>query len=326
MCLSSQIGIRDRCIDNSTPAYYINDLPGISNAFLSKVTTQEDQSFFDLFDKQVTFAENELKSIIRTQLKPKFKAKSVLRQGNVAKFKDLNQATLSSGTNPFDGFRIQLAKSEYLKLFIHKVWIHTGNTDTVNISLFDLDQGKELQTTTLTGVTDEIVEKEVNWSISNDYNFKDLFIGHDNSTYYKSYISWCKTCSSRFLTYKEGLRFSARSIQGNKVESNLRMLTHGSMNFSYSLVCDMDAFICQSRDLWALSMLYLVGKKIIETARYENTRFNHLITLESDLDSLMEMYEEKFRLNISEGLQNIKIPKDICFECSNPTKIMVNLP
>ena len=325
MCLTGLVGIRNRCGDTSTPIHYIDDLPAIDTQLLSKSTSSDDSSLYDLVDKQIELAEKYIIEAVRKQLNPKFESRSVINNGSIAKFGE--RVSSVSRIGDFDGFRLQLGRSDYLKLLIHKVWIHTTNTDTINIKLYDLAQGKELQSTTVTGVADEIVEAELNWEVSNETSFKDLFLGHDHSSYYKATVKGCASCNGyKVRNGTNSARFYQKSISGTKIASNLDNLPDASMSFSYSVRCDFENFLCESRNLWGLAMLHKTAQNIYEQARFNTGRFNDLIVHSADLDLLIEKSENEFNMNMREALQGLEIPKGVCFKCANPVRLMTKLP
>ncbi len=86
---------------------------------------------------------------------------------------------------------------------------------------------------------------------------------------------------------------------------------------NYNLRCDISEFICTSKDLFKMALLYKLGANILLERRI-TTRMNKftMVLSEEKMMALMEEYEDKYDKLMAATMDNMNANEDaVCFSC-----------
>ena len=196
------------------------------------------------------------------------------------------------------------------------------------IRVFDLIQNKEIDSFTITAVADEIASVDLLKSYQAHKQRLDLIFVYDASdAAYETYLSaGCKGCSGgdRFVTYS-----SIEIAQAaQKIQNNIDGGTGGTggLSLTYNLECDLEAFVCSMREMFAAPALYLWASEVAKSVS-QSDRFNSVVRLPNkNWEEKQEEWEIKFTELLDSRLENLKIPQDECFTCRGGINKRVLIP
>jgi hypothetical protein len=150
-CLTDYVGLRG-CGDTTPPSgLYVNDLPGISNEILVKLTNQENATYVDVWNMIQQRAGLRFSLDVREAMGKHYKLNSLMQGINVGN--DVGGASVSTPAN-LAGFTIEMIDANYefvpsplASIHLQQIVFYSDNQyQSIDFYVFDLDTGDLLGT------------------------------------------------------------------------------------------------------------------------------------------------------------------------------------
>lgn len=330
-CLKNIVGVRG--CGEIPSVLYVQQLTGISIADFDKAISNEKQAALPALQEIINFSTQETVEAIRQYLTTKYSLKSFIDNNVLGYYYDDKQI-VDEIPDYLTGYQIRIDKTPYLNFYISTLSLFIDVSGTVNVKIYDLIQGKLLDTIPVTAVAGEIVTVTVDKSYYTHKQRLNLFVGYSSVGSYKTSYThpytdwgneWCNSCfcDGGYIYFRSAKVVSDAQKINQDIESN----TYGAgLSLSYSLQCSFDEYLCNIRNQLAFPILYKAGEKIMEEMKYSR-RFNGIITaFNTDFGELRDMYAAKHINAMNDIMQSANIPDSLCFHCKAGASTHVNLP
>lgn len=324
-CLVNLVGVKKPCDDDtpSTSGYYLQNLDYIDFSTADAII-KNDMSAEEYLQRKLDFATNYLSTDFQTKLGQKFIQWTVLEK-TVAGFYQQNKQSIPGIAGMLKGIQLEVLQFPFLQLYLSSLTLFVDFTGNLPVHIFDLTQGKLLDTITVPAIAGETVMIDVSKSYPTNGQALNIFIGYDsglangyNTTVYQNSISGCRRCPGSTRPENKYVWVFAKKlpIAGPKIDQNTQSVNDtGGLSINYSLQCSVTGFLCSIKNQLALPLLYRAGYEILMDA-LTSTRKNPLVLLQKDeMATLTSYYDEQYDKAITNLLQNLRIPNDICFTC-----------
>jgi len=336
-CLDNLVGVRG--CGSTAKDFYVNDLTGINIPDFDKAISLEHKNASAALQDIVSFATAYVDRNIGNGLGNKYQLKSFI-ENNVLGYYYEDKEQIAAQATYLTGYEIKIDSVPYLNLFLQGLNLFVNTTGSVPIYVYDLIQGKLLDTVTVSAVAGEIVTlNDIDLTYATNKQRLHLFIGYASTfaSYKTSYISPfvsmrinedCNNfCSG---TYRNGFIYfrSAKILASNpKTNAYLESNDYGSgLSINYSLQCSFTEVLCNARNMMALPILYKAGELIMKELKHSR-RLTGVVTIYAkNHDELMKEYEMEYNKQVQDFLLNMVIPDSVCFSCTPQVKTRVALP
>jgi len=326
-CLKNLVGIKGRDMNVHV---FVNTLPGISVIDFDKAVSNEWRNAFVRIDELINLAIQEVHQDVQNALLGKYELKTFIENDVIGYFQE-NQVVMPAVTGNKTGIQIRCALTPYLKLFIRQLKLFCNYTGTVNLEVWDLTQNKLLNTFPVNVVAGLPSTVTTDLEILTNKQRLDLFIGYE-STFdsYKTLLTAYTDDAGTLSTWLNSWLF----VRGCAIKNGLPMLWENfngnsgtaGISLDYSLQCSFDEKLCNIKGLLALPIQYKTGALMMKEMRYSK-RLNGVVTCyNNDYKELQADYENEYQLRMSQLMQNMSLPADLCFSCASPTQTRSILP
>jgi len=330
-CFEGLVGLKNTCLSNtdllamSSSGLWLQNLTGFPGIKIADASINEEyKTGIDLIRQSLDNAIKELSIQFRTHLSNKLQHDSIVENETVGFF-NKDRKIKPAQTNYWRGIRVELKNKSHFELFISTVSLLLNSVEVVDLKIFDLTNGLELKSIAITTIQGVPVTVQTNESFFKDGQRLDLFIGYLSiESSLNTTITGCHSCKR-----VDHVRITAAKILNSvpKTTANIESASDtGGLSINYSLSCTVDAFLCQSKNLFAWALLHKWGSNVMSEAVYSR-RLNSLINLDSELNkALGQDYENIYMASMSAVLNNTTLPNDICFKCKPPVRNVVRVP
>lgn len=324
-CFDNLIGLKGGCgNDNlSTNALYLNTL-GISREFIESIINEDYEDVDSFLSDKIFLASDQIKNDIYGHFTSKFNVTSIIEGVRLGQFYDY--PTLVPAIQGYKGLQMRIwNETTFAKLYVSTIKTYFAYTGEVDLLVYDLKQGKLLDTITIDSIANEIVETRIDKvykSEGEDLNIVFIYDASSFQSYATSFLNaGCVTCNrggaymqnkyvySTGVTFDDGEPITQTYLNG---QSDL-----GGISLVYSLECDHDAWICTHANFFVSAMLYKTAYLI---SQYADLMSNTYSTANIDREKLkerMEYYEFEYNKRLEAGVKNLKLPSgDVCFSCN----------
>ena len=336
-CLDNLVGVRG--CGSTAKDFYVNDLTGINIPDFDNAISKEHTNASAALQDIVSFACKFVERNVSNALGTKYQLKSFIDNNVLGYYYD-DKELISAQATYLTGYEIKIDSTPYLNMFLQGVSLFVNHTGDVPIYVYDLLQGKLLDTITVSAVAGEIVSlADLDLNYPTNKQRLHLFIGYAStfSSYKTSYISpfvgmqvnedCNNNCSG---TYRNGYIYfrAAKILDSNpKTNSYLESNDYGSgLSVNYSLQCSFTEVICNARNMVAMPILYKAGELIMKELKHSR-RLTGVVTVYSkNHDELMKEYQMEYSKQMEDFLLNMSLPDSVCFSCTPSIKTRVALP
>ncbi|HWB63522.1 MAG TPA: hypothetical protein VG603_08450 [Chitinophagales bacterium] len=334
-CLKDVVGVRDCGAgqpDTQTghSLVYLQSLPGISVTDFDKAINNESRNALSRIDELLGLAIQEVSLDVQNALQGKYELRTFIENDVIGFFQD-DKVLMPAQTGSLTGLEIRMNLTPYLKLFIRQVKLFCNYTGSVDVKIYDLVQGKLLDTVTIDAVAGQVAVVPVDLEYMNDRQRLHLFIGYESAfDSYKTLLSTFTDDGGITSSYTNSWMFFRGAKLGNSVPK-LRENLYGNsgtagLSISYSLQCSFDEHLCNIKKLLAMPILYKAGALIMKEMKYSK-RLNGVITCYAqDHLELMNSYNEEYNLRMAQLFQNMNMPASSCFSCASMVEARSVLP
>jgi hypothetical protein len=323
-CLTDYVGLRG-CGDTTPPSgLYVNDLPGISNEILVKLTNQETATYVDVWNMIQQRAGLRFSLDVREAMGKHYKLNSLMQGINVGN--DIGAASVSIPAN-LAGYTIEMIDANYefvpsplASIHLQQIVFYSDNQyQSVDFYVFDLDTGDLLGTYASSLVAGKnIIEINTTfhnlyinpaWRIAVLFDITQVTGTFDLVLPYSRSMMSC--CDIRLQGYSSDGALSAGSFGSN---------TYG-MSGIFSIVCNWDALICQNKVLFSRAWWYLLGIEMLTELLYSN-KLNQYTTVNLQrMDALRAEYQVEYNKTLTQVAGGFKLSCDCCIECNEPVQL-----
>lgn len=338
-CLDNTVGVRG-CGSGSALAY-INDLTGISVADMDQAVNPERKNGLEALNSIIQLAQKLTLQSMNQYYAGRYKAKSFIDNDMIGYYYD-DKVLKPAQSGYLVGYEIRIDQTPFLELQLESIRLFCDHNGDVDVKIYDLIQGKLMDTVTLTAIAGQIVEKNgLGLSYATKRQRLHLFIGYASEfgSYNTSYMPVynvnglaenCNTCTgspykNRYMYFRSAqIAASADKIRPN-VNSNV--ISGGAgLSFGYSLKCSFIEHLCNMRQQVALPIMYKAGELVMKEFKHSK-RLNSVVTLYGkDYEALELYYHDMHEKLMAELLQNGSIPDSVCFGCNPQFSTPVVLP
>lgn len=335
-CLDNLVGIRG-C--GQTPAAFnVNDLTGINVPDFDQAISLEHKSAIPALQGIISFATSYVTETVNNYLGAKYELKSFIENDAVGYYYE-DKPLISAQTGYLTGYEIRVDAAPYTKLFINGLRLFVNHSGAVPVYVYDLIQGKLLDTITVTAVAGEIVDvNEIDLSYATKKQRLHLFIGYTSifESYQTAFLSpyagnggaECSdtTCSKYSNSH---VYFSTKKIATGsaKIKSNLVDNTGcAGLSLNYSLQCSFTEVMCNARNIFAMPIMYKAGELIMKELKYSKRLTGIVTAYANDHETLMNDYRNECDKQLANILQNMVLPESECFNCTPKIKSKVAVP
>lgn len=330
-CFTSLIGCRGLTTSSSSSQLFVDSV-GINRALLEDINyTHAD--LVDLFNDKLDFASTQVAAHVKRIKAKELRTVDMIESTRVGFFAN-NRATVSARSGFDAGAVIEVREDrDYVKIYVSSISLFVDYTGDVTVTVYDLQTGQSLDTITVSATAGQPAYVNVDKTYRANKRWLSLAFVYDSSfDSYKTNVLNTGACAScggyrkrngRF-TWVRGARFADGS---DKVISNItEQGDTAGMSIAYQVHCDYDEWMCRSRNLLSLALLYKTGYEIAQYG-LESTRLNHA-TMENEaiLQMIMDKCETMYNEEIMGALSAMEIPpNEYCFQCGQKSKHVTTL-
>lgn len=324
-CFENLIGLRGLYGGNDVSFYL--DQCGITSDLLGNINYTHDELealLLDLMDEASRFVATQVKTLSYD----KFSNIGTLqadRIGHPAR----NLTSVAAKTGYDAGAVLELYRDvDYVKISIDSISLFVNTTGNVNVLIYDLTEGRLLDTITVAAVSGQMVYKDVNKTYTAQKRNLALGFLYDSSfTSNKTTAlpnQTCSGCSKKSITQGRyvtvaGAKFAdgdAKTLENVTYESDT-----AGVSVTYTVQCDYEQWICKNREVLLLPVLYYTAQHIGEYG-LRSSRINEDTTdLRDILGKIRDMAESKYNAEISGAINAMVPPKHSdCFKCKQTSR------
>lgn len=336
-CLAGHIGLYG-CTTSSNSGLFVNDLAGINLKMVDKVADSDYASFTQAWTKIETRALNRFYTDIVSYLAKQYRLKTATHNINMGRKLG---STTTAGSSQYRGVLIELseegndyAASNLRQIYVQSFDLYSTGSATVTYKVFDQDLDTELATGTASVTS--------GWntvSIYQSFSARRISIVIDASTFTTTELN---TVDIREAT--SGYSYDSYILRVQGVTSTVAdpyTLTTGNnahgLSVKFYVKCSFENFICDNRDIFTNSLLYLLGVELL-TEAINSDRFNeYTLFNEEKAEELRTQYYMMYMGGTFNDMNyNGELPRvmdglrlneyDMCLECNSELRYIETLP
>jgi hypothetical protein len=330
-CFDNIIAIRELCESPvPTSGFYLNDI-GINKTEIEQIITSEYPSVQAFIDQKAAFAVQKVTSEIYSYLSPMFKADSVLAGARIGS-EDKNKTLITQ--SGLVGVKVKIHNpNSYIDFVLSDLSLWVDVTQTVNILVYDLTQGKLLQTMPVQVVAGEITTVYDKVIVPAPRKSMLIWIGYD-ATGINSYKTvthnGCSDCFGDTFNHKF-IQATGATVDNTFLNGSVGNLSHtAGIAFNYSVNCNHFDWLCSHRSILGIPFLYKTGIEICNHALLSapNQRTMAITNVNVDLmEQKLAYFTDEYDKSMRNILTNMRVPQDRnCFECSQRVVSKTILP
>lgn len=334
-CLNDIVGVRG--CGGSSALTYLNDLAGISVPDFDKAVSVEQKAAIPAFNNIISHATKLVIQNLNLYFNDKYTVQSFIEDETIGYYYD-NKVLMPAQASQLVGYEVKIDKVANLAFTLNQLSIFCNHSGVVPVKVYDLTQGKLLDTINITAVAGQIVTVT---GLNNIYYTNKqrlrLFIGYE-STFQAYNTNWsspygigdnCGTCAGGHASSHVYFRSAQMATGGPFIYSSLSGNTTSGgagLSFNYSLQCSFAEHLCNIRNLLAIPLLYKCGELVMKELRHSRRLTGVVTCYGKDYEVLEKEYKDDHDKMMSDLLLTARIPESICFSCSPRVKSRVMLP
>jgi len=321
-CFDNILALKETCTSDTTSGYYLNDF-GVNKKEIEAIITSEYDNVQNFVDEKIRFNVDIITNDVVNHFR-QVRAKTLVQSHRVGIF-NKNKVVTAGGDNR--GIHLNVCNTDnFLDVYISEISLLTDFTGTIPVNVYDLTQGKLLDTISVASTAGEVSTAFAHKTYKTSKQGIDLFLAYD-TTGINSYKTTIRsgiccgnyTCSNSYVTSK-----GAKVVSTFTNENLVNLPDTAGLSVLYSVNCDNKGWLCTYLKQIALAVGYKVCSDIMRMGATVSptTRTNNSTTLNKDnLMERFDWYELKYRETMTNILGNIFLPTDnVCFTCSSPVK------
>jgi len=330
-CLEDWILVKTCATTTPDSGVYLEDLYGVSLRQIDEIANEDQVNFTGVWADIQKRALNRFKTDVISGLKKRYLLKTLT--SNVSIGKNVLQTTETASASEYRGLRIELndENDDYVysnlhRIYIQNVQINLKSAVNADIKFYDLDTGTLLLTKTYTGVQ--------GWqsiNVNQYFDVRRLFVGYDASL-----ADSIDTDINKIRSYSETICCGLEIDGASSTQADPTTLTLGNNTFGLIIncaaVCGYEALVCNNKDLFTQSLLYLLGIELMNERIYSDrlSRYTTIDLRQAELlrQEFMSRYKGgqvdngtvilSFDGELPTALDGIQLNQnDCCIECND---------
>lgn len=308
---------------------------GITRSFLSEIITQDFESVEEFFDVKKDLAIQLVSQDIIARFADRYKTITVVDGFTTGKVNE--NKILVPAESKMKGQLFERTESRsYLDCFVSEVSLYLDYTGDVDVIVYDVLQGLELDTITVpceAGKISTVYPHKTYKSYNRKLQLAFIYdaTGIDS---FKTTLSSnsCTKCSPQYRIRNsyENVYSVSIDLSADVLRKNFSFINEtGGLIVTHSLQCNHTDWICAISNLLALPIAYKLAALCIEFGLLEtpNTRANTTETNSELLKQRLDSAEFSYREKLDNILKSISVPQDpTCFECRSASRHKIVLP
>lgn len=331
-CFDNFVTVEGSCDDATPQSNLTLKSVGLPISELNEIVTDDYPNGEALGNDKIDFAITLLTNEINTHFADKFRTNSLLENHRLG----FTQENLSvEPGNKLKGINVELCSGDYVDFYLSELSLQVTSTGDIDVEVYDLLQGKLLDTIVVATVANEIVTVFPNKTYKSnlrDLHLAFLYDSNGVSSIRTTLKNGCFSCGTRIHKFNQFVQ--ARSVEIDsadaKIDSNLEGVGDtGGMSLIYSINCNKNDWMCSQRDMLGTTVLYRAAFELSVHALHiaQNQRTNTSTSVNVDVwEDRMAFYELKWKEQLDSVLKRIRLPRGKCFECAIRSKQTVILP
>ncbi len=335
-CLDNIVGVRG-CGNDTPSLVYLNELTGINLPDFDKAVNVEMKSASSALSDIIRFATRQVVQRLDTYFQGRYRLRSFIENDVVGYYYN-DKALMQAQTGILTGYEVRIDRTPYLSFFLSGLRLFCNYTGVVPVKVYDLLQGKLLDTINVNAVAGEIVSLDgLDKEYATHKQRLHLFIGYESA--FEAYnTSWsapysggdnCNTCTGNYkngYVYFRAVQvatsgpFTQSYVSGNTTSGG------AGLSLNYSLQCSYTEYLCQVRNLLALPILYKAGELVMKEMKHSKRLTGVVTVYTKSHDELMMEYAAEHELQMRLLLQNAVLPESLCFDCTPKVRSKTVLP
>ena len=322
-CLNNFIGLRGYCSDTTPESgLYVNDLSGVSLKLLANLAEEEQKDYSGIWTEIYNRTLHELESDVIIGSQKYFKTNLILENTNTGHYDDPHVTVTSSNELKGNTIELDFNQSRYLSVYVNSVQLYLPTAVNSSIYIYNLLNGVLLDTIAFTG-TVGINTIQINKTYKTYGQDTQIFVCYDGN-------DTASIETSDFDGSDLAITRGAKIAVGTSVLNDNLTFDGDSYGLvvNYNLRCDVSEFICTSKSLFKLPLLYKLGSNIF-FEMLTSTRMNKYTISKSrdDIKDLRDEYQEKYDNLMKSTLSNMRANEDrVCFNCNRQRNYKYNMP
>lgn len=335
-CLDNIVGIKGACSDTASDSgLYLDDV-NVTLRELESYVTADYPNASELALGKIKFAARTVEQQVHSYFQGKYITRTVI-EGTRIGFEQLNKEQVSGVAGEMRGIDMEYyGEDSYLDFFLSELSLFVNYTGDVAVQVYDLIQGKLLDTITVAAVAGERVTVYPQKKYENNRRRIRIGIFYDTEgvTSYKTTTSLtaCKACEfGRHERFAGNLWARAGKIStgGAFIPENVNGAADtAGLSIVYNLTCNNRSWLCSVGNVLGLPILYRSAADLMAFALDYSDRQNSRSTLDFErLERRRQRYEEMYTDAMRSVLPNMSLPNDSrCFACYDYVRSSIILP
>lgn len=329
-CFDNLIGLKGICDGNSV-AFYLEQY-GITSQMLKDINYTHDDLktlLTDKLDEASLFVSKQVKSLKAGEMQGEDTLASD-RVGYLAK----TRTSVAAKTGYDAGVMINMEnESSYVRLNIDSISIFATQTGDVSVLIYDLTEGRLLDTVTVAAVAGQQGFVDIDKSYRAQQREMAIGILYDSS--FASYKttplknnSGCGSCQKGGRYQSIYATVSAIKIAdgADKLYDNVKYESDtAGLSVTYTVQCDYEQWICKNKQVLLSSVFYYTAYHIAEYG-LNSPRLNSQTTdMREVLKKIRDNAFSAYNSEIQAALGKMVIPQNDCFKCRQKSRNVTTL-
>lgn len=338
-CFDNIVSFRGKCDATAPTSGLYTDQIGLHRKEVEQYFSTPYQSAEQFFDDQLNMSITEVQNSVYTAFLPRYRSTSIIDNSRIGHTVE-NLLTKTGSANKYRGIEVVVySHLSAVDFHLSEFSLFIDTTATVTIKVYDLNQGLQIDSFTVSAVANQISTYYPAKTYTANRQKLNLAFVYDTSLYdsYQTQIieTGCSSCRSNAPYHSINNYISARAIEVSGSDSfvpeNITNIDHtAGIRLVYSLNCNHKEWLCSASNLLAVCLLYKTAFNIVQYGLNATDRENHRTISQGEREKMKERceyYDYKFRETLKQVLNNMQPPKDgICYICNNRVKSVVSLP
>lgn len=336
-CLENIVSIKGSCSPETPNSGYYLDTIGVNLKEVGRMVGEEYANAEALIQDIKKLASHQVAGKIGAYFKGQFLHKSILSGERIGYEQTVKEAVAADATK-WGGVMAEFRNLDsFLQVHISEISIYSDTTGNTSLRVYDVNQGKLLDTITMATTAGEISRTYVNKTYSSDRRDLNLaFVYLKSNGSYKTLLTGNGHCAQ--CTDTNGRRTLNNYVLGRAVsldngdtfvfENFDSAEDTAGISLVYSINCNHYNWLCSVQNVLGLPMLYRTAAELMHYGLQQVDRFNTTTGMNPDvLKTKADRFEALFEESMNDLLPSMILPSDSrCFLCNDNGRFATILP
>jgi hypothetical protein len=298
-CLIDYIGLTGCGTSSPVSGLFINSLPGISLKSIAQLADAEQQTYVGVWDDVQLRATKRLQLMLNSTLSKQYKVKTARYSIRTKEeSQSSNTGSYSAPAYKFESYCSSTLSYHHIEsITCRKV----NNSSTIGVTVYNAEDNSILYNAAF--ATNSDTYQTVN--LNEDFYYPEIIVKVtiSGNTYYNDEF--------------KSIDFGGGNIKTGVYSANTFTQSNYSYGISvnYGLRCSLDNLACDSKDLFALPLWYLLGSELM-LERIVSERINKWTVDRKQAEELKAYYDAEAEKALSQAIAGVSISDyDCCIQC-----------